>query len=282
MLENLVNAFKQNYSEDIQLKEKIDGGNPLKLSDIKDLPTIDSDKIKYPSLSLPDIKELPPIKIWGGIKEKEIVQEISPKKTIGIQELNKDTVFIERNEEQISYEEYSHKNNIEPKTDQPTDQKANSSVENESIEETKENPEETTKTPCRNEHLAGQEHPITGVQFQEKTVVNKEGEKVVGVFPIFESICDVQIPEDMHQASDKEQFAECNAQLKEKVNEDPELRGKFTEEQLEQIENGDTPDGYTWHHNEETGKMQLVDSSIHAKTGHTGGKAIWGGGSENR
>ena len=63
---------------------------------------------------------------------------------------------------------------------------------------------------------------------------------------------------------------------------DPELEKQFDEEQLEQIENGDTPDGYTWHHNEETGRMQLVDSEIHAKTGHTGGRSIWGGGSENR
>jgi hypothetical protein len=57
---------------------------------------------------------------------------------------------------------------------------------------------------------------------------------------------------------------------------------QFTEEQLEQIMNGDTPDGYTWHHNEETGKMQLVKSETHARTGHTGGRAIWGGGSESR
>ena len=43
----------------------------------------------------------------------------------------------------------------------------------------------------------------------------------------------------------KEQFAECNNQLKEAVEKDPELAKKFTPEQLEQIRNGDTPDGYT-------------------------------------
>ncbi len=75
---------------------------------------------------------------------------------------------------------------------------------------------------------------------------------------------------------------ECNVQLKEAVENDQDLRTKFTPEQLEQIGNGDTPDGYTWHHDSEIGKMQLVDTRTHQLTGHTGGKTIWGGGSENR
>jgi hypothetical protein len=90
------------------------------------------------------------------------------------------------------------------------------------------------------------------------------------------------LPEDSYKASDREQFAECNKQLKEAVEKDPDLAKKFTPELLEQIKNGDTSDGYTWHHSEETGKMQLVDSETHAKTGHTGGRAIWGGGEEGR
>ena len=31
-----------------------------------------------------------------------------------------------------------------------------------------------------------------------------------------------------------------------------------------------------------TGLMQLVDEIIHGKTGHTGGRNIWGGGSDLR
>jgi len=134
----------------------------------------------------------------------------------------------------------------------------------------------------RNESLEGDRHPITGVPFEKKTVKDAEGNDVTGVFPVFDSEFDAQLPEDLYQASDKEQFAECNKQLKESVDKDPDLASKFTPEQLEQIENGDTPDGYTWHHNEETGKMQLVDADVHAKTGHTGGKTIWGGGNDNR
>lgn len=134
----------------------------------------------------------------------------------------------------------------------------------------------------RNESLEGDRHPITGVPFERKTVEDSDGNEVTGVFPEFDSDFDAQLPEDLYEASDKEQFAECNRQLKEAVEKDPELAKRFTPEQLEQIKNGDTPDGYTWHHNEEKGKMQLVDSDIHAKTGHTGGKTIWGGGNENR
>ena len=56
----------------------------------------------------------------------------------------------------------------------------------------------------------------------------------------------------------------------------------YSEEQLDDIKRGHTPRGYTWHHSEEPGKLQLVDKEIHKRTGHTGGRAIWGGGSKNR
>jgi vacuolar-type H+-ATPase subunit D/Vma8 len=134
----------------------------------------------------------------------------------------------------------------------------------------------------RNEDLEGKTHPETGVPFEKKTVENESGESVEVVVPIFDSTFDAQLPKELYEASDKKQFDECNSQLKEAVSKDTELREKFTKEQLEQIEESDTPDGYVWHHDAETGKMQLVDSETHAKTGHTGGKSIWGGGSENR
>ncbi len=133
-----------------------------------------------------------------------------------------------------------------------------------------------------NDGLAGQNHPETGVPYVEKEVVTDTGEKVKGVFPQFESKVDIQLPEDLQQAPDRTQFAECNKQLQEKVANDPELRSQFTEDQLADIEDGYTPEGYTWHHNEEIGKMQLVDTDIHIQTRHTGGRNIWGGGTENR
>ena len=134
----------------------------------------------------------------------------------------------------------------------------------------------------RNQDLEGQEHPETGVPFEKKIVKNDAGEDVEVVVPKFESKFDAQLPEDLEKASDKEQNEECNKQLKEAVENDPDLKEQFTDEQLEQIMDGETPDGYTWHHDAEKGKMQLVDSETHAKTGHTGGRVIWGGGQSNR
>jgi hypothetical protein len=130
----------------------------------------------------------------------------------------------------------------------------------------------------RRQDLEGQRHPETGVLFKLKVL--EDGRE--GVFPVFDSLHDAQLPETLYKESDKKQFAECDKQLKAAIEKKPELAGKFTPEQLEQIKNGETPDGYTWHHNEESGKMQLVDEEIHAKTRHTGGRSIWGGGGEYR
>jgi hypothetical protein len=138
------------------------------------------------------------------------------------------------------------------------------------------------RVPTRNQDLEGKKHPETGVPFVVKVVENSEGELVEVVVPEFNSVFDAQLPEKLFEATDNEQFTECNRQLKEAVQKDPELAAQFTDEQLQQIMNGDTPDGYTWHHDAEKGKMQLVDAKTHAQTGHTGGKVIWGGGNENR
>lgn len=120
-----------------------------------------------------------------------------------------------------------------------------------------------------------------GVEYVRK-ILEVNGIEVEGVFPQFESAIDVQLPEQLIQAKDSVQAEYANQTLKEKVQSDPEFSKQFNEEQLEQIENGETPDGYTWHHNEESGKMQLISTEDHQNNRHTGGKAIWGGGKENR
>lgn len=137
----------------------------------------------------------------------------------------------------------------------------------------------------RNESLEGDNHPITGVAFERKTV-EVNGENIEGVFPVFDAIYEAKLPKDMYEKSDREQFKECNNQLYKDIEQYPVLKNQFNEEQLEQIKDGTidgtAPDGYVWHHNEEAGKMQLVDFDTHAKTGHTGGRSIWGGGNSNR
>ncbi len=137
------------------------------------------------------------------------------------------------------------------------------------------------KIKCRNEDLEGQKHQETGVPFERKQV-EVDGKQYEVVVPEFESSFEAQLPENMYEATDREQFKECNSQLKNEVATNKDFREQFDDDQLEQIENGDTPDGYTWHHDAEAGKMQLVDTETHQKTGHTGGRSIWGGGTDNR
>ena len=51
-------------------------------------------------------------------------------------------------------------------------------------------------------------------------------------------------------------------------------------DQLDDIQEGRTPKGYVWHHNEEPGKMQLVRREDHDRAiggaAHTGGSSLWG------
>jgi transglutaminase-like putative cysteine protease len=39
--------------------------------------------------------------------------------------------------------------------------------------------------------------------------------------------------------------------------------------------------GFTWHHHQESGRMQLVDETTHRLAGHNGGNSLWGNGTED-
>lgn len=166
---------------------------------------------------------------------------------------------------------------IENNKDLPT-----SKFEDNNTENTSENREDSRYIICRNESLEGDMHPISGVEFERKTIELPDGSKVEGIFPKFESQFDAQLDESQYNESDAKQFKEANAQLKEAIENNPKLKEKFTEEQLEQIKIGDTPEDCVWHHSEEPGTLQLVDVTEHVQTGHTGGRSVWGGGSDNR
>lgn len=134
----------------------------------------------------------------------------------------------------------------------------------------------------RNDDLAGQVHPETGVPFEAETVTLPTGEVVEGVFPQFESAYNYQMDSALYLESDDEQFTNANMALSEQILADPQLADQFTNEQIQQIMTGETPDGYTWHHSQHPGELQLVNEEIHAQTGHTGGRELWGGGSAYR
>ncbi|MGG1639102.1 HNH endonuclease [Paenibacillus sp. NRS-1760] len=133
----------------------------------------------------------------------------------------------------------------------------------------------------RNESLAGENHPETSVPFHEKIIQTNEG-TYTGVFPEFPVEYEMKLDESLYHESDAKQFKAATLSLQDDINHNPDLKSTFTERQLEQINNGKVPEGYVWHHSEEPGVMQLVDRSLHENTAHTGGKSIWGGGSENR
>lgn len=72
-------------------------------------------------------------------------------------------------------------------------------------------------------------------------------------------------------------FTEANKVLKAAYKKNPkEFKKKFTKNELKDIEKGKTPRNHTWHHHQDRGKMQLVDSEDHKAAKHTGGIAIWG------
>lgn len=73
--------------------------------------------------------------------------------------------------------------------------------------------------------------------------------------------------------TDREHFGICNEMLKDAIKNNPDLAKQFTKEQLEQIEKGETPSGYTWYHSEKDGVMQLVPYGIHNSTSHHGGRS---------
>ena len=130
----------------------------------------------------------------------------------------------------------------------------------------------------RNWELAGDVHPETGVPFVRDTVTLSDGTVREGVFPEFTATYETTLPDELLKATDYQQSQYSNEQLREAVERDPSLKERFNETQIEQIRKAETPDGFTWHHHQETGRMQLVDTSTHLRTGHTGGKEIWGGG----
>ena len=136
----------------------------------------------------------------------------------------------------------------------------------------------------RNDHLTGLEHPETGIPFVEKTVELPDGSLVEGSFPVFESSFDVFLDEDVYLASDANHFSIANETLANAIAQNPGIAAEMNLSQadLQHLASGTTPDSYTWHHHEQPGRLQLVDEQTHDSTGHTGGRSLWGGGSEYR
>jgi RHS repeat-associated protein len=126
----------------------------------------------------------------------------------------------------------------------------------------------TTGGRIRNQHLAGQNHPRTGVPF------DSDG------FPVFDSVFDATIPESLQgpAITDSQQFKDATQQLNQALQQNPALRQNFTQAQLDAIAQGvEKIPGYTWHHHQNGETLELVDSTTHSRTGHSGGRQMTGG-----
>ncbi|QSS99703.1 HNH endonuclease [Pontibacillus sp. ALD_SL1] len=143
---------------------------------------------------------------------------------------------------------------------------------------------EAQELDTRNDALIGADHPETGVPFAQHEVQLSNGEWVEGTFPVFESDFEVIIKEELYLASDDVHFDIANETLLQAIQDNPGLAQdlNLSQSNVQVLAQGQTPEGYTWHHHEQPGVVQLVDEEVHEQTGHTGGRSIWGGGSEYR
>lgn len=118
--------------------------------------------------------------------------------------------------------------------------------------------------------LAGQRHPTTGIPFDERG------------FPIFDDVArfDTRLPSSASGVADSDLHMEtATRQLREAIQRGQVSEARFSAEQLKVIMREKPPahrvPGYTWHHHQERGRMQLVPTDIHDETGHTGGMKMW-------
>ncbi|TXJ25260.1 hypothetical protein EPJ65_10660 [Brachyspira aalborgi] len=119
----------------------------------------------------------------------------------------------------------------------------------------------------------------------EWDIIKKGGKVYKGKFPVFKSKFEVKLPKNLWLESDAKQFTYAVNELKKDLVKNPILKMKFNKETLKAIENSQKGriQGFTWHHHQKEGVLQLVDRTTHqANIPHKGGRAIWGGGNLHR
>ena len=139
----------------------------------------------------------------------------------------------------------------------------------------KENVTSTTVPPANasNVKLGGKHKDIILPDGTKARVVfDKKG------FPIFDDVAkyDTRLPnEAFHSASYKGQMKMASTDLSSQIKNGKIPSSQFSDAQLKAIHSGkDKVPGYTWHHHQDNGRMQLVPTKIHGKVGHIGGEAM--------
>jgi hypothetical protein len=102
-------------------------------------------------------------------------------------------------------------------------------------------------------------------------------------FPEFNTKFETLLDEvHIGSGNSKAHLRACNEKLFRAIEQDPPLAKELglSREAVDDLLGSATPPpGYTWHHHQDVGRMQLVPLSEHKLSiSHTGGMAIWGGG----
>jgi len=120
-----------------------------------------------------------------------------------------------------------------------------------------------------NVKLAGKRHPQTGIVFDQRG------------FPIFDDIAkfDTRLPANIAKVRARDShFFEATKQLKFALDSGQINKSTFDASQQKAISNLEKKiPGYTWHHHQEFGRLQLIPDVMHEKSGHIGGMSMWYG-----
>jgi hypothetical protein len=122
------------------------------------------------------------------------------------------------------------------------------------------------------ERIAGHD-PLTHESIIQRVVFDQRG------FPIFDPYVKVEtrITGDLSHMNREAHMRAATRQLRADIEAGRVSRGIFDEVQLRKIMSGEKKiPGYTWHHHQETGRMQLVPTDIHEWIKHVGGTELWG------
>ena len=98
-------------------------------------------------------------------------------------------------------------------------------------------------------------------------------------YPIFEQHTpfEIKISSSAAQSSSKTHMRAATQDLNDSIARGQTNPSVFTSEQLTAIRSGQTKiPGFTWHHHQDTGRMQLIPTEIHRAVRHVGGMEMWG------
>jgi filamentous hemagglutinin len=123
------------------------------------------------------------------------------------------------------------------------------------------------KISQKNVSLAGTTHPVSGVVFDNRGL------------PIFDNVALFDTRISLEAAAVKKEslhMRTATRDLRVQIEAGKVAKNIFTEKQLKAINSGKEkiPD-LTWHHHQDTGRMQLIPEKIHNQTGHVGGVDLW-------